>query len=258
MRICDIIPNATDLLALEVEEVAGVLLMHLNSRTDVDLFHDGFFVGLRRNPEYAEHQEKVNEALMEAWEWLVSEGFLARKASAHPFRFFVTRRGKRLTSREDFESYRKANLLPKGQLHPLLASRVYPAFLRGEYDTAVFQAFREVEVAVRAAGNFKQDDFGTELMRTAFRAEKKGQAVGTPGILTDRQLPVAEQEAMANLFAGAIGLYKNPQSHRHVPTHPENAAEVIMFASHLLRVIDSQQYRMPHEMGAPVESEDRE
>jgi hypothetical protein len=43
---------------------------------------------------------------------------------------------------------------------------------------------------------------------------------------------------MANLFAGAIGLYKNPQSHRHVPTHPEDAAEVIVFASQLLRIVD--------------------
>ena len=105
--------------------------MHLNSRADADLFHDGYFAGLRKNPEYAE-QEKVNEALMEAWEWLVSEGLLARKASAHPFRFFITRRGKRLKSREDLDFYRKANLLPRGQLHPVLASRVYPAFLRGE------------------------------------------------------------------------------------------------------------------------------
>lgn len=75
-------------------------------------------------------------------------------------------------------------------------------------------------------------------MRTAFRpAEKKGPPV-TPGPLTDKQLPAAEQEAMANLFAGAIGLYKNPQSHRHVPTHPEDAAEVIVFASQLLRIVD--------------------
>jgi len=27
-------------------------------------------------------------------------------------------------------------------------------------------------------------------------------------------------------------------SHRHVPTHPEDAAEVIVFASQLLRIVD--------------------
>lgn len=91
---------------------------------------------------------------------------------------------------------------------------------------------------MREAGHFGPDDYGTELMRNAFKpAEKKGQAV-SPGPLTDTGLPIAEQEAMANLFSGAIGLYKNPQSHRHVPTQAEDAAEVIVFASHLLRIVD--------------------
>jgi uncharacterized protein (TIGR02391 family) len=128
--------------------------------------------------------------------------------------------------------------LPKAQLHPLIGSTVYSAFLRGAYDTAVFEAFREVEVAVRAAGQFGPNDYGKELMRDAFKpSEKKGQATA-PAPLTDTQLPIAEQEAMSNFFAGAIGLYKNPQSHRHVPTHPEDAAEVIVFASQLLRIVD--------------------
>jgi uncharacterized protein Ymh len=101
--------------------------------------------------------------------------------------FLVSRQAKKITSRNDFGSYLKAGLLPKAQLHPLIASKVYPAFMRGEYDTAVFQAFREVEVAVRAGGNFGPNDYGTELMRDAFKpAEKKGQ-VATPGPLTDTQ-----------------------------------------------------------------------
>jgi uncharacterized protein Ymh len=47
-----------------------------------------------------------------------------------------------------------------------------------------------------------------------------------------------DYQAMANLFVGAIGLYKNPQSHRNVPTEPADAAEVLMFASHLLRMVN--------------------
>jgi uncharacterized protein (TIGR02391 family) len=123
-------------------------------------------------------------------------------------------------------------------LHPFIAAKVYPAFLRGEYDTAVFQAFREVDVAVREAGTFQLDDVGTDLMRAAFRPiDPKKQEVAS-GPLTDTTLPVAEQLAMAHLFAGAIGLYKNPQSHRNIPTEPIDAAEVIVFASHLLRIVD--------------------
>jgi uncharacterized protein (TIGR02391 family) len=140
-----------------------------------------------------------------------------------------------LQTRADFDAYRKAGLLPRGQLHALIAARVYPAFLRGEYDTAVFQAFREVEIAVRDAGRFPADLVGVELMRQAFRAvNRPNQAAQTPGPLTDANLPIA----MAHLFAGAIGLYKNPQSHRYVPTSAAETAEVVLFASHLLRIVD--------------------
>ena len=74
--------------------------------------------------------------------------------------FFLSRRARQFRSREDFDDYRKASLLPKDNLHPLIAAKVYPAFLRGEYDTAVFQAFREVEIAVRTAGGFDSEDCG--------------------------------------------------------------------------------------------------
>jgi uncharacterized protein (TIGR02391 family) len=242
-----LVPDATDLLALEVEELAGVLLVHLNTREGLygnsvyqngTVSHHNFFLEVETQKEYGLKQQEVNFALMEAWAWLVSAALLVEKAGSGAGWFFVSRRAKRITSRDDFEAYRKANMLPRARLHPLIATKVYPAFLRGEYDTAVFQAFREVEIAVREAGKFERDSYGTELMRNAFRpAEKKGQPA-TPGPLTDTQLPSAEQEAMSNLFAGAIGLYKNPQSHRQVPTHPEDAAEVIAFASQLLRIVD--------------------
>jgi uncharacterized protein (TIGR02391 family) len=121
----------------------------------------------------------------------------------------------------------------------MIAAKVYPTFLRGEYDTAIFQAFREVEVAVRSAGKFGNDDHGIDLMRDAFRpAEKKGQIAQTPGPLTDTTLPIAEQQAMSQLFSGAFGFYRNSTAHRYVPTQPEQAAEVSMFASQLLRVVD--------------------
>lgn len=229
-----------------------MLLIHLNSyqgesgntvRQQGGISRHNFFLtldscGPLTKLEYGEKQPEVNLALMEAWTWLQSAGLLVEKATSTGGWFLISRRGQQITSREEFAAYRKANLLPKGQLHPLIASKVYPAFLRGEYDTAVFQAFREVEVAVRQAGGFGPNDYGTELMRAAFKPASKNDQPVTPGPLTDTQLPIAEQRAMADLFSGAIGLYKNPQSHRHVPTNPEDAAEVIVFASQLLRIVD--------------------
>ena len=68
----------------------------------------------------------------------------------------------------DLEAYRRAGLLPRQLLHPAIAGKVVALFIRGDYDTAVFQAFKEVEVAVRVKGKFAETDVGTKLMRKAF------------------------------------------------------------------------------------------
>ena len=144
---------------------------------------------------------------------------------------FITRRGQKLVDRSAYEAYRRATVLPRSLLHPRIDARVYPSFLRGAYDTAVFEALREVEIAVREAASFGPEKYGTGLMRDAF---------GPPnGPLVDKTAPPAEQEAIAHLFAGAIGLYKNPASHRaEIVSNPTEAAEIIMLASHLLRLVD--------------------
>jgi uncharacterized protein (TIGR02391 family) len=246
IRLSSLIPNADDLLALDVEELSGVLLTHLNS-CGVNsgdsvvprglISQHNFLRNLEGHPEYPNRHPEVSQALMEAWSWLQGEAFLIPDASQPAGWFFLSRRAQRLKSRTDFAEYRKATLLPKAQLHPLIASKVYSAFLRGEYDTAVFQAFREIEVAVRRAGEFPDDLVGTKLMREAFRADSKNPAAPV-GPLTDATVPAAEQEGMSNLFTGAIAMYKNPQSHRNVPTEAIEAAEVIVFDSHLLRMVD--------------------
>jgi hypothetical protein len=164
MELREIVPNPEDFLSLEVEELAGVLLLHLNSRSD-QLHHYNFFVRLNSQPvygaQYRNLDQRISRALMEAWDWLASEGFLAKQGDdSTGFIFFITRRGQRMKSREDFAAYRKANLFPRGHLHPLIASKVYPTFLRGEYDTAIFQSFREIEVAVRQAVTLRQRIMG--------------------------------------------------------------------------------------------------
>ena len=58
------------------------------------------------------------------------------------------------------------------------------------------------------------------------------------GPLADATALEAEQQALAHLFAGAIGSYKNPHSHRSVTIESTEAAEMIVLASHLLGIMD--------------------
>lgn len=103
--------------------------------------------------------------------------------------------------------------------------------MRGEYDTAVFQAFRELEVAIRAAGRFSADDIGVALAQKAF-SEKNG-------LLTDMNAPSGERVALLQMMAGALGSYKNPHSHRKVQLSGIDATEMIVMASHLTKIVDA-------------------
>jgi uncharacterized protein (TIGR02391 family) len=167
---------------------------------------------------------------MEAWVWLEREGLIAPRPRETSGQWvFVTRRGKSLKNRSDFSAHQRTNLL----LHPVIAQKVWSPFIRGEYDTAVFQAFKEVEVAVRNACCYNDSFYGVTMMREAFHPDK--------GLLTDTTLQETERNAMRELFSGSIGLFKNPHSHRNVELRNPagEAVEAIMLASHLLRIVDS-------------------
>jgi uncharacterized protein (TIGR02391 family) len=179
-----------------------------------------------------DRQDEIAKALSEGWTWLVSEGFLARKPddSSHAW-YFVTRKGKSLKTRQDVSAYRRASTFPRQMLHPLIAAKSEPPFIRGEYEASVFQAFKEVEVAVRAAGEYAEGLYGTRLMWKAFDASH--------GPLTDPTTPESERKALGQLFAGAIGSYKNPHSHRSVRIEASEAAELLVLASHLMSIVES-------------------
>jgi hypothetical protein len=177
----------------------------------------------------------VQLALAEALSWLVSQGLLLIDPDQPAQWYVLTRRAKNLRTRADVEAYRKGRMLPVELLQPALAEKVWPQFLRGDHDVAIFQAFKEVEVAVRKAANGKgvgypDDLVGTTLMRKAFHPDS--------GPLTDLTLVVSEREAEMHLFSGAIGHGKNPPSHRDVQPAPQEAARLIVFASHLLSIVD--------------------
>ena len=170
---------------------------------------------------------------MEAWCWLEANGLIMPEPGPNgPNGYKVlTRRAHQFANEEAFLGFVASQQLPKEIIHPTIRNDVWYAFIRADYDTAVTKGMKAVEIAVRTAGNFAPETYGVDLMRQAFNVDH--------GPLRDPNLPRAEQEAASNLFAGTIGRYKNPQSHRHVGLDdPEEAVEIILLASQLLRIVD--------------------
>jgi uncharacterized protein (TIGR02391 family) len=177
----------------------------------------------------------VTAHVSEAWDHLRTNG-LVRPAPGmngqHGY-LVLTRTGEEAAaSDEAFERIRAAKAFPKTLLHPTIADAVWSVLFRGHLDDAVFKSFKAVEEAVRSAGGYAAEDIGVDLMRKAFHPER--------GPLTKKSDPVAEREALSALFAGAIGSYKNPHSHRTVKINdPREAQEQVMLATHLLRIVDA-------------------
>jgi uncharacterized protein (TIGR02391 family) len=237
MQLTTAIPDPDVVLALEPEELAGKLLFLLRSRPDGHLFHPGHLKSELDQSDWAkltsDGRRQVELALTEAYAWLEAQGLIVPAEGGNGQNGWrrLSRRAQRFENPAAFADYRTARLLPKELLHPTIATTVWLSFMRGAYETAAFEAMREVEIAVRRAARYGNAAHGMPMMKKAFNPEN--------GPLTDYSVDVAEREAMRDLFAGAIGSYKNPHSHRHEPIEsPREAVEIILLASHLLHVVD--------------------
>ena len=239
MSLLELFPTPQDLYAVSPEDLGGVVIEIAPAFLQNGMF--GIHALLNSlypivPPSYPPGtQQDVGKALEEALSWLVTQGLLivALDQPGHLFR--VSRRASQMRSRTDVEAFRKGRLLPDDLLPSIFVQKAVPLFRRGDYDVAVFQAFKEVEVAVRKAANAKgaaipDNEVGTSLMRRAFNPDN--------GVLADQTTTASEREAMAHLFSGAIGHAKNPASHHDVTISAQEAARLIIFAAYLLDVIE--------------------
>ena len=232
MTFDDFAPDHELVLSLEPEELAGILLQYLvetNNQTQINAQN---FAGQYNFAKYPHAViQEVQKAVMEAWVWLEREGMLAHLPESYGGGWeFVTRRGKANATPTKLKAYRSANLLPQKMLHASIAQSVWAMFARGEYEAAVFQSFKQLEVAIRDAAQLSPSDIGVDLARKAFKPNV--------GVLADHNALVAEQEALSNLMAGALGSYKNPHSHRSVSVDAHEAVEMLFLASHLIGIVE--------------------
>lgn len=230
-------PPVSELFAMQPEEIGRLFFLYIkqnqpDGRNKVHLSHYA-------NPSASDYQSyagnngEVLHLIAEGWSWLKTEGYLADDPQdSNNGWCFITRKGMQVNSIEDFKTFSHIRLLPKDSLNPILRKHVYGLFMRGEFEKAVFEAYKTVEVKVRNAAGLPDTDIGVKLARNAFHP--------TTGALTDHNTnDPGEKQAYADLFAGVLGTFKNPSSHRYVDYNdPITATGLILFANSLIQIID--------------------
>lgn len=245
-ELSQVFPSADALLAAEPEVLGAKLLALLCKRPpnqNQGMFHLNnliqelwpFALLPGQQPAFPQSKRRdIDLAITEAWAWLEREGLLIPASDGNGQNGWrvLGRRARGYAENVDVGRRSAPVPFPKELLHPRILERAWPAYLRTDFDNAAFEATKAVEVAVREAAGYGPEKIGVNLMQEAFSQGK--------GPLTDTAVPSAEQVARMNLFAGAIGSYKNPQSHRDVNLgDPVEALEIILLSNHLLRIIDS-------------------
>jgi uncharacterized protein (TIGR02391 family) len=221
-------PTAEQLRVLPTPELAMLMLASLGEQPNPNNILRAHEQAHSRNGE--PDIDALMQRVSDAWAWLVANALVGphhRNTSSEWYQ--VTDRGRDLASSGSVATLLAEQRLPD-DLHDLLGE-ARSQFRAGKSEIGVFAAMRQVEVRLRELSGAGNDMIGVALARYALRPDG--------GPLADEQLEVGEREAISHLFAGALGAFKNPTSHRVVDfDDPTVAADIILLADLLMRLLD--------------------
>jgi len=144
--------------------------------------------------------------------------------------YYPTKKGFHFPENEFEKVVERWRITPSVHIHPNVMGKSFELLSMRQFDSAVLQAFKCIEIAIREKCGFSDEDYGVSLIRKAFKPQT--------GSLTDYSVPVSEREALAHFIAGAYALYKNPCSHKHVEMDFYEAYERIVVASKIMKIVE--------------------
>ncbi len=228
-------PTPEELRELSTPELGLIILNGSGADLNANNIVQGHRQAHDRNQE--PDAQYLLERLGDAWAWLVSNGLNGPHVNQDSSNGWcrITDKGRQVAEENSVTALMADQRLPD-DLHPLLRE-AKRQFRSGNPELAVFEAMKQIEVRLRDLSGARSDEIGTKLARQALDAQK--------GPLTDQRLDVAEREAIAHLFAGALGAFKNSTSHRIVEfEEPALAADAVLLADLLMRILDQAERRI--------------
>ena len=180
-----------------------------------------------------DNRDEYAELVIEGIGFLDRAGFLIdapEQVLGHFFRF--SRAGLRAARNPESASFTTVS----GQeartlLHPEIARAALGDFERGEYDKAVYSAFRTLEIAVRDRSGVTATAKDTFYDAFALKGADRGR-------LIPADMENGEANSLREVFAGAYGAFRNPSAHRDVQDDPAQAMRLLLTASALFHVLE--------------------
>jgi uncharacterized protein (TIGR02391 family) len=131
-------------------------------------------------------------------------------------------------------SVRAQRTFRESNIHPELIKGIGKLFEDGHYANAVEDACKILEMFVQMR-SMRTDLSGTELMQKVFSPKNPILKFNELKTETD----VSEQQGMMFLYAGAMSAFRNPRAHSIRVDDPENALDILLFISLLLKSLDN-------------------